>query len=94
MPHFLVRGFEKVRGEMALLVHCYNLRRLLSILGIEGFIAACRKRRQAALHGDAFLLLFFLRLRRPRRLFAPFGWRLPMPRSSPKARSPALAIAA
>ena len=40
MPHFLVRGFEKVRGEMALLVHCYNLRRLLSILGIDGFIAA------------------------------------------------------
>ena len=64
----LVRGFEKVRGEMALLVHCYNLRRLLSILGIGGFIGACRKRRQAALHGDAFLLLFFLRLRRPRRL--------------------------
>ena len=87
MPHFLVRGFEKVRDEMALLVHCYNLRRLLSILGIEGFIAACRKRRQATLHGDAFLLLFFLRLRRPRRLFAPFHSACPC-----RARHPRLAL--
>lgn len=45
--HFLVRGFEKVRGEMALLVHCYNFRRVLSILGIERFMAACRARRGA-----------------------------------------------
>lgn len=45
--HFLVRGFAKVRGEMALLVHCYNLRRVLSILGVAGFIAACQQRRAA-----------------------------------------------
>ena len=44
--HFLVRGFEKVRGEMALLVHCYNFKRLLSIFGVEGFIAICEARRR------------------------------------------------
>jgi hypothetical protein len=41
--HFLVRG------EMALLVHCYNLRRVLSILGVAGFLEACRQRRAARL---------------------------------------------
>ena len=52
--HFLVRGFEKVRGEMALLVHCYNFRRLLSILSVQGFIDGCRQRcreRQAGNQG-------------------------------------------
>jgi transposase len=43
--HFLVRGFAKVRGEMALLVHCYNFRRVLSLFGVAGFIAICRARR-------------------------------------------------
>jgi len=47
--HFLVRGFKKVRGEMALLVNCYNLRRLLTIFGVDGFIAICEERRRARL---------------------------------------------
>lgn len=41
--HFLVRGFEKVRGEMALLINCYNLRRLLTLYGVEAFIELCQR---------------------------------------------------
>ncbi|MCU0835974.1 MAG: hypothetical protein MUC77_16320 [Chromatiaceae bacterium] len=47
MIHFLVRGFAKVRGEMALLVHCYSFRRRLSIVGVAGFTAPCRQRQAA-----------------------------------------------
>jgi transposase len=36
--HFLVRGFDKVRGEWSLMVLCYNFTRVLSILGFDGFI--------------------------------------------------------
>jgi transposase len=38
--HFLVRGFDKVRGEWSLMALCYNLARALNILGFEGFLAA------------------------------------------------------
>jgi transposase len=38
--HFLVRGFDKVRGEWGLMALCYNFTRVLNILGFEGF-AAC-----------------------------------------------------
>jgi transposase len=37
--HFLVRGFAKVRGEWSLMALCYNLARVLNILGFEGFVA-------------------------------------------------------
>lgn len=33
--HFLVRGFDKVRGEWSLMALCYNLTRVLNILGAE-----------------------------------------------------------
>lgn len=33
--HFLVRGFDKVRGEWSLMALCYNFTRLLSILGFN-----------------------------------------------------------
>jgi hypothetical protein len=42
--HFLVRGFNKVRGEWSLMALCYNFTRLLSILGFDGFIASLAKR--------------------------------------------------
>lgn len=45
--HFLVRGFDKVRGEMAMIVHSYNFRRVLSILGVAAFIAYCQGRGRA-----------------------------------------------
>jgi transposase len=37
--HFLVRGFNKVRGEWSLMALCYNFSRVLTITGIDGFIA-------------------------------------------------------
>jgi transposase len=44
--HFLVRGFVKVGGEMALLMLCYNFRRVISILGIETWRERLRQRRK------------------------------------------------
>jgi transposase len=37
--HFLVRGFDKVRGEWSLMALCYNFSRALSILGFDHFMA-------------------------------------------------------
>ena len=37
--HFLVRGFDKVRGEWSLMALCYNFSRVLSILGFDNFMA-------------------------------------------------------
>ena len=42
--HFLVRGFDKVRGECSLMVLCYNLSRVLSIVGIDRLIAYLAER--------------------------------------------------
>lgn len=41
--HFLVRGFNKVRGEWSLMALCYNFTRVLNILGFEGFVACIAK---------------------------------------------------
>ena len=41
--HFLVRGFNKVRGEWSLMSLCYNLTRVLNILGFEAFVRAVNK---------------------------------------------------
>jgi transposase len=38
--HFLLRGFEKVRGEWSLMTLCYNFTRVLNILGLNGFMAS------------------------------------------------------
>lgn len=35
--HFLVRGYEKVEGENALIMLTYNFRRLLNLIGIALF---------------------------------------------------------
>jgi transposase len=37
--HFLVRGFDKVRGEWSLMALCYNFSRVLNIVGLERLIA-------------------------------------------------------
>jgi len=37
--HFLVRGFAKVRGELGLMVLCYNFTRMLNIIGLKKLIA-------------------------------------------------------
>ncbi|SMM99954.1 hypothetical protein SPONN_1137 [uncultured Candidatus Thioglobus sp.] len=36
--HYLVKGKGKVSGENALIVFNYNFKRVLSILGVAGFI--------------------------------------------------------
>jgi transposase len=41
--HFLVRGFNKVRGEWSLMALCYNFTRVLNILGFERFVAVVAK---------------------------------------------------
>ncbi len=100
--HFLVRGFENVRGEMALLVQCYNLRRLLSVLGLEGFVEACRRRRhmrRAETQRDpcsAFAFARFPLARASGCFSARDGSRAAMPPPSAKARAwtpPGLAAA-
>jgi transposase len=42
--HFLVRGFDKVRGEWSLMALCYNLGRVLKILGLAAFVAYLAER--------------------------------------------------
>ncbi|NCC27997.1 MAG: hypothetical protein EOM22_07575, partial [Gammaproteobacteria bacterium] len=71
--HVLVRGFEKVRGEMALLVHCDNFRRLPSLFGIEGFIALCRAHRKADADGDGLGVRFWVFARVLKRLRKAIG---------------------
>jgi transposase len=41
--HFLVRGFDKVRGEWSLMALCYNFTRVINILGLERFVALVAK---------------------------------------------------
>jgi transposase len=67
--HFLVRGFNKVRGEMALIVHSYNFRRVLSILGVAVFIAYCQERRRSRGPGAGFFAALYSLLERLSRLF-------------------------
>lgn len=53
--HFLVRGFNKVRGEWSLMALCYNFSRLLSILGFDAFTACLANRLAAIWPRSAFL---------------------------------------
>lgn len=65
--HFLVRGFNKVRGEWSLMALCYNFTRVLNILGFEGFVTritkallSCQNARAGALERLRFALQAFL----------------------------------
>src|ERR1700730_9067861 len=51
--HFLLRGFNKVRGEWSLMALCYNLTRVLNILGFERFVA-CMAAKMRLPHECAF----------------------------------------
>jgi transposase len=44
MHHFLMRGLEKCRGELGLMVLCYNLTRVINILGFEALREYCARR--------------------------------------------------
>jgi transposase len=54
--HFLLRGFDKVRGEWSLMALCYNFTRVLNILGLERFIAAVAKASTSRLYALAHAL--------------------------------------
>ena len=43
--HFLVRGFEKVRGEWSIMALCYNLSRVINILGLDALQEIFAQRR-------------------------------------------------
>jgi hypothetical protein len=38
--YFLLRGLAGVRAEMSLLASCFNIRRLITILGVQGLVVA------------------------------------------------------
>jgi hypothetical protein len=42
--HFLLRGFDKVRGEWSLMALCYNFTRVLNIVGFDHFAAHLARR--------------------------------------------------
>lgn len=44
MHHFLMRGLEKCRGELSLMVLSYNFTRVLNILGLEALKGYCARR--------------------------------------------------
>jgi transposase len=44
--HFLLRGLEKVRAELSLLMLAYNFKRVLNIVGLQVFQAYCIHRQQ------------------------------------------------
>jgi hypothetical protein len=44
MDHFLMRGMERCRGELSLMVLCYNFTRVLNLLGLDKFRDYCARR--------------------------------------------------
>jgi len=54
--HFLVRGFDKVRGEWSLMALCYNFTRVLNILGFDRF-TACLTATLRAVHNRCSVAL-------------------------------------
>jgi hypothetical protein len=51
-----MRGFEKLRGECALMVLCYNLTRVITIIGLQRFIASLRERSFCSFYWAILLL--------------------------------------
>ena len=63
--HFLVRGFNKVRGEWSLMALCYNLTRVLNILGFGAFVRAVAKASLSRHNVAATLMEALLRAIKP-----------------------------
>jgi transposase len=53
--HFLVRGFNKVRGEWSLMALCYNLSRVINILGLKRFMECIINARSSLPHAPTAL---------------------------------------
>ncbi len=63
--HFLVRGFDKVRGEWSLMALCYNFSRVLRIIGPDRWRALLAQRAATPLRRLVVLLLrTYCRVRR------------------------------
>jgi transposase len=59
--HFLVRGFDKVRGEWSLMALCYNFTRALNILGFDRLMAHLSRQAHAVRKGFLAALVPALR---------------------------------
>jgi len=57
--HLLLRGFEKVRAEMNLLITSYNFKRVLNIIGVEAFCAYCQQRNRTTKTDDKEAILSY-----------------------------------
>src|SRR4029077_8016317 len=55
--HFLVRGFDKVRGEWSLMALCYNFSRVLRIIGLGPWMARLAQRAAEPLYRLVLALL-------------------------------------
>jgi hypothetical protein len=60
--HFLVRGFDKVRGEWSLMALCYNFTRVLNILGFDRLMAYLLQKARAPCKRPLATLVLALRL--------------------------------
>jgi transposase len=86
--HFLVRGFNKVRGEWSLMALCYNFTRVLNIIGLDDLIAYFAKRAAdlsflplrtgltAAMDGVTVFLAQFWITTRPKPAASTLRWNL------------------
>jgi transposase len=89
--HFLLRGFHKAAGELSLIVQMYNFRRILTILGVDGFRAFCaqRRRQAAAEQGADSSRVFPPRIRPLQTLWAAIcAFASLTPASTPLPRAP------
>jgi transposase len=80
--HFLVRGFDKVRGEWSLMALCYNLTRALNILGFERFVAYLAEKALALSQSALLAGLYCVQLV-PTAFWTPIGSRLAISRFGP-----------
>ena len=85
--HFLVRGFDRVRGEWSLMALCYNFFRVLTIIGLNDLITYFAKRAAdlsflplwigltAAMDGLTKLSAQFCAVADPKPAATPFRWK-------------------
>ena len=80
--HFLMRGFDKVRGEWSLMALCYNFTRALNILGFERLVVYLAEK-ALALSKVAVVAVLHCGQRVLSALCMPIGSRLAISRFGP-----------
>lgn len=73
--HFLVRGFNKVRGEWSLMALCYNFTRVLNIIGFDRFVAYMAEKALLCLQSTIARALHYVRDLLRRCLMPLRNWR-------------------